>query len=122
MHTIVFGISSNAEDRETKIHDAIEEIKALIPDLKTSDAYSSPCYNDSGPEYLAVVAKGDTEISADRLEVFVKAFEWNLGRDRDAESNGIVIIDIDIVVYDDEILKTVDYESTGFAQALASIS
>ena len=122
MHTIVFGISSNAEDRETKIHDAIEEIKALIPDLKTSDAYSSPCYNNLGPEYLTVVAKGDTEISADRLEVFVKAFEWNLGRDRDAESNGIVIIDIDIVVYDDEILKTVDYESTGFAQALASIS
>lgn len=122
MHTIVFGISSNAEDRETKIHDAIEEIKALIPDLKTSDAYSSACYNNLGPEYLAVVAKGDTEISADRLEVFVKAFEWNLGRDRDAESNGIVIIDIDIVVYDDEILKTVDYESTGFAQALASIS
>ena len=120
MHTIVFGISSNAEDRETKIHDAIEEIKALIPDLKTSEAYSSPCYNNAGPDYLAVVAKGDTEIPADRLEVFVKAFEWNLGRDRDAESNGIVNIDIDIVVCDDKILKPVDYESQGFAHALSS--
>ena len=121
MHNVVFGISSNADDREIQIHNAAEEIKAFIPGLIVSDAYSSPCYNNAGPDYLATVAVGTTEFPVDRLEVFIKAFEWNLGRDRSSENNGIVSIDIDIVVFDGEILKPIDYNSEGFRQALDSI-
>ncbi len=122
MHTIIFGISSNDTDRQVKVHDAVEELRTLFPNLQTSESYFSPCYNNAGPEYLALVARGESELPLERLEVFVKAFEWNLGRDRSTESNGVVAIDIDIVCYDNEILKTCDYENPGFKQALNSLT
>ncbi len=123
MHDIIFGISSNADDRETKISEAIEEVTALIPDLKVSQSFTASSYNNIGPEYMSVVAIGQCDIDLKRLHTFVKAFEWQLGRDNNTEpQTGIITIDIDIVTFDGDILKPNDYNQPAFQNALTSLS
>ncbi len=121
MSEIIFSISSNSTDRQKKIHDGIEELRTLIPNLKYSEPFTSDCFDGNGLEYLTVAAKGETSFGIDRIEVFIKAFEWNIGRDRDNEKDGVVNIDIDIVACDGKILKPRDYKAPGFQKALKTI-
>lgn len=121
MPKVIFSISSNDTDREAKVHDAVEELRSLFPELKTSDAFTSADYTGQGPEYLAVAASAETEFPLDRLKIFVKAFEWNVGRDPEAAPSPIVPIDIDIVSYGDQILKPHDLDQSAFREAIASL-
>lgn len=121
MPKVIFSISSNDTDREAKVHDAVEELRPLFPELRTSEAFAGPDYTGQGPEYLTVAASAETDFSLDRLKVFVKAFEWNVGREPEADTSAIVTIDIDIVSYGDQILKTRDLEQPAFREAIASL-
>jgi len=118
MARVIFSIGSNAEDRQIKVSEAVDELHSLVGDLRVSECFESPSYNGMGPDYVNVVAVGHSELPCDRLDVFCKAFEWQLGRDRDTECDGIVAVDIDIVVYDEKILKPLDYKQPEFISAM----
>lgn len=121
MNHVIFSISSNTPDREQKIHEAIEEMKALFPDIKTSAAYTSAAFNGRDPEYMTVAATADTDLPFDRLTTFTKAMEWQIGRSADDSKIGLITIDIDIIVYDGTVIKQRDLAHEPFAEALNSI-
>ncbi len=119
---VVFGIGSNTNDRESKIRDAIEELRTLLPDMQVSYTFNTASYNGIGSEYMNVVALATTKLQQERLHTFVKAFEWQIGRDQNHESEGLVDIDIDIVCYNGEVIKPQDYNQPEFQQALSSLT
>lgn len=121
MNHVIFSISSNTPDREQKIHEAIEEMKALFPDIKTSAAYTSAAFNGRDPEYMTVAATADTDLPIDRLTTFTKAMEWQIGRSADDSKIGLITIDIDIIVYEGTVIKQRDLAHEPFAEALNSI-
>lgn len=121
MNHVIFSFSSNTTDREQKIHEAVEEIKALFPNIKISKAYSSAAFNGRDPEYMTVAATADTDLTLDQLTTFTKAMEWQIGRSIEDSKTGLIAIDIDIIVYNRIVLKPRDLAQGPFTQALNSI-
>lgn len=121
MNRILISISSNTPDREQKIHEAIEEMRALLPDIQTAPPYTSPSFSGRGPEYMTVAAIAHTDLPIDRLHTFTKAFEWQIGRSPQDSETGEIPVDIDIVGFNDTILKPRDMAHAPFAEAIAAL-
>lgn len=142
---VILLLGSNSEDASTILADALEELQFLFPEgLKTSEPFTGEDITKCGPPYTNIICVGQTTLPYNRLNVFIKATEWRLGRETaqmtdsypaadeqkseivansqaNQTSNKIIKIDIDIYYYGDSLLKPALTQIPGFSQALQSI-
>lgn len=98
---------------------------------KINKAYSSLCdvgqivchssVYGSASGYLNQVIVSHTSLDYDELLSFTKQLELNLGRRPQHKAQGIVPIDIDIVIYDEEVMRPLDYDSAYFNRGLEEL-
>jgi len=105
--TVVYlGLGSNLGDREEQLNRAIELLAAKLDLEMTSSTYETePVGYVEQPRFLNLVCRGYTELTPGQLLRLAKDIESEMGRVpsfRDASRP----IDIDILFYDDEIIKT----------------
>jgi len=107
VHVVFLGLGSNLGDRKVNLEAALEELKRNgISVLKTSSFMETdPVGGPKQPKFLNAVAKVQTSLSAEALLQTALAIEQKLGRVR-CEKNGPRTIDIDILLYDNAVIKT----------------
>jgi 2-amino-4-hydroxy-6-hydroxymethyldihydropteridine diphosphokinase len=107
MHTAYIGIGSNLGERETTIRDALE-LLAADPELEV-EAVSSIRETDpvgvvDQPRFLNAAIRLATDLAPRPLLERLLAVEQQLGRVRTGERYGPRTIDLDLLLYGDEIV------------------
>jgi 2-amino-4-hydroxy-6-hydroxymethyldihydropteridine diphosphokinase len=104
-HTIYLGLGTNMGDRLANLASARSALALNIDILDVSPIYETvPWGYQAQPDFLNQVLKGVTDLEPIALLTFLKSIEQGLGR-LPTFRNGPRPIDIDILFFDDLILK-----------------
>ena len=110
MHTCLLCLGSNIE-APTRLSAARSALLSHFPHIRFSEemvteaigsGFLSPFHNQ--------VASLETSLSAEQVRVILKNIEQGQGRLPEDKTQGIVKLDIDLLVYDDGVLKPKDLE------------
>ena len=104
---LVLGLGSNLGNRYSYLMQAIEELELEIGTTATcASFYETPPWGDHNQaKYINTVIAFDTQKSIDECFTISQAVEQRMGRKRERKW-GPRNIDIDILFYDDLIVKT----------------
>ena len=105
---VYIGLGSNLKGPKEQIEKALRVLSETkdITLLSVSSFYQSrPLMDMSGPNYLNVVCKIETELSASDLLDFCQEIEENQHRVREIKW-GSRTIDLDILLYGDQVFTT----------------
>lgn len=108
MVDVYIGLGSNIGDRENNLHSAVELIKEKCEVLKQSSLYETePVGYDNQDWFLNSVMKVKTLLAPKELLDFLQSIEQIGGRVKTFK-NGPRVIDLDILFYDNQIIKEDD--------------
>ena len=104
---VYIGLGANLGDREATIRAAVERLDALagvrvrrVSTLRET----APWGREDQPAFLNGVVELDVELAPGELLRRLLAIERDLGRERDGERWGPRTIDLDVLVFGDEIV------------------
>jgi 2-amino-4-hydroxy-6-hydroxymethyldihydropteridine diphosphokinase len=116
MNTVIIGIGSNISPEEN-IQRAVEELEKSLRLIKmTGWVKTTPVGLKEQPDFLNGAVKAETLLEMDSLRSFLKQMEDRLGRDRTLPKSGPRTIDLDIVVWNGEIVDP-DYYTRDFLRS-----
>lgn len=118
----VISIGSNVDDRETKIEDAVSLISAVGNISSKTKSLESPDFNNLGKPYVNILIKGSSPISLSEFTTVIKFIEQQLGRTENSKSSGIMPVDIDLVIWDNEIIDAAEYQRPHFQKLLRALA
>lgn len=120
MHTAIIGIGSNINAKEN-IQLAMELLSdiCVIQDLSPLQT-TKPIGITDQDDFSNGAVSVSTQYEAETLRIQLKAIEDKLGRDRTRPKFGPREIDLDIIVFDNEIIDD-DYHSRDFVKSLVDI-
>lgn len=119
MNEVIIGIGSNI-DAETNISKMLEILKGYVEIVKVSSFIKTkPIGVENQPEFTNGAVKIITNLSQHELNDLLKEIEDKMGRDRTAPKFGPRNIDLDIVVWNGEIVDK-DYYTRDFLQKSVS--
>lgn len=106
MNNVFLLLGSNLGDRQLLLQTAIAKIGEKVgASLKKSALYETQSWGKTGqPDYLNQVVFLKTELSANNVLNEILGIEADMGRER-YEKWGSRLIDIDILFYNNEIIK-----------------
>ncbi|MFH1227350.1 MAG: 2-amino-4-hydroxy-6-hydroxymethyldihydropteridine diphosphokinase [Planctomycetota bacterium] len=103
------GLGSNLGDKKNNLRQAIRRISGIngIRVLKTSRfCRTAPEGFVGQPCFLNAVASINTNLAPDRLLAALKLIEKIMGREKQVRRWGPRVIDLDILLYGDAVIKT----------------
>jgi 2-amino-4-hydroxy-6-hydroxymethyldihydropteridine diphosphokinase len=107
MQRVYVGLGSNLGDPRAQVERALHAL-AQLPQtrlLRHSRLYrSAPWGRADQPEFVNAAAELDTELTPRALLQALLAIERSAGRERDATRWGPRVLDLDILVYGDEVI------------------
>lgn len=104
-HTVYLGLGSNLGDRWANLRAAIDALPPEVTQLHASKVYETPPWGyEQQPAFLNQVVSGETALEPQELLHFVKSIERRMGR-RKTRRYGPRVIDIDILFYDDRVVR-----------------
>jgi 2-amino-4-hydroxy-6-hydroxymethyldihydropteridine diphosphokinase len=105
---IYLGLGTNIGDRAKNLNDALESLEGhpKISIKRASNFYETPPWGDTNqPSFLNAAVEVKTSLKPHELLAALKGIESELGRGK-SRRWGPRIIDIDILLYDDQIIDT----------------
>ncbi|MCG9785776.1 2-amino-4-hydroxy-6-hydroxymethyldihydropteridine diphosphokinase [Vibrio barjaei] len=102
MITAFIGVGSNVE-REKHIRAACHELSLIASNLKMSPVYTCESFGFSGNDFYNMVVCLETSLSLVELSAALKEIEVKWGRDIDAAKFQNRTIDLDILLFGNEI-------------------
>lgn len=107
---IYLGLGTNLGDRAGNLRQALARLKQSIRITAVSSIYETePWGVREQPRFLNMAVGGETALTPDELLQTVKAIEREMGR-TDGVRYGPRVIDIDILLYDDLIVRQTGLE------------
>jgi 2-amino-4-hydroxy-6-hydroxymethyldihydropteridine diphosphokinase len=106
-HQVYIGIGSNVGNRRENFFEALARV-AKLPDtriLKESSLYESEPLGDSKDWYVNGAIEIETKFKPDILLTKFKNIERAMGRKKVKKRWGARIIDLDILLYDSQVIK-----------------
>ena len=111
----IIGIGSNI-DAEVNISDMLDLLSSAMKIVKVSKLIKTkPIGIKNQPDFTNGAVKVETILELNNLKVFLKGIEDKLGRDRNAPKFGPRTIDLDLVVWNGEIVHQ-EYFSREFVR------
>ncbi len=102
---VFLGLSTNIGSKEENLKTALSEIEEFSKVEKISSFYKTPPYGyRDQDDFLNMATEISTELTAIELIVKLQEVEHKMGRVREIK-NGPRVIDIDILLYNNEIIK-----------------
>lgn len=117
MHISYLGIGSNTTDALSMIERAYNELEAKGCRIEAS----SGIYMVNAP-YCNLVVRAESSCTYDGLKNLTKQIEISMGRTPQMKLLGIVPIDIDVVIFDGEVMRRRDYDAEYFAKGYRQIA
>ena len=111
------SLGSNV-DPERNLRSAIAALRERFGDLSLSPIYRTAAIGFDGPDFLNAAAIIESDLDPQALNDWLHALEDAHGRDRSGPRFGDRPLDIDIVFYDDRILRGPDNPGSGPGQVL----
>lgn len=103
--TIYLSLGSNMGDREENLDKALDFLTQRMKTGKVSSIYDTdPVGNTNQPRFLNMVCQAFTRMAPDGLLALAKGIESKMGRS--SQSGEPRPIDIDILLYGEEVLET----------------
>lgn len=110
MARVVLGLGTNLGDREALLTAALAGISGVVDIRRVSSVYrSEPVGYRDQPDFWNIVVAGETSLPPETLLAGMGEIERRLGR-RPTFRNAPRLIDIDLLLYDDRVLKDPDIE------------
>ena len=104
--TVYLGLGSNMGNRQANLDRALEILSQRVRLGQVSSIYDTePMGNTNQPRFLNLACQVSTGLEPAELLALAKAIEQKLGR-APGTSNGPRPIDIDILFYGDQVVKT----------------
>ncbi len=114
----ILTLGSNCPEREQMMAAATEWVDETFGPAVSSGIYSTRALNGHSPDYLNMVVRVSTLLSAEEVAALGKEFEKKCGRSCESKLRGVVEMDVDLVQYGKIILRpeefTRSYFMTGF--------
>ncbi|HEX7112348.1 MAG TPA: 2-amino-4-hydroxy-6-hydroxymethyldihydropteridine diphosphokinase [Mizugakiibacter sp.] len=98
------SLGSNLEPAR-HLRAALDELAARFGALTVSPVYRTPAVGFDGPDFLNLAVGLDTELEPTALDAWLHALEDRHGRRRDVPRYASRTLDVDIVLYDDVVLR-----------------
>jgi 2-amino-4-hydroxy-6-hydroxymethyldihydropteridine diphosphokinase len=98
------SLGSN-QDAEAHLARALAELRERFGAVVASPLYRTPAVGFDGPDFLNGAAIVDTDLAPEALDAWLHALEDAHGRRRDVPRFSSRPLDIDIVFYDDRVLR-----------------
>ncbi|MDE6757387.1 MAG: 2-amino-4-hydroxy-6-hydroxymethyldihydropteridine diphosphokinase [Muribaculaceae bacterium] len=108
-NNVIIMLGSNTGDRKAYLDKASEALRRYVDITALSDDLDNPDFTGKGPDYLNRLLTGTTTHGLSSLKETLRQIETDLGRDRANPQS--VAVDIDIVVYGDDVVKPSEYTS-----------
>lgn len=106
MTTTYLALGANLGDREANIAEALERLGQHVRLTRVSSLIETEPWGYSDqPRFLNGACAGETDLSPSELLVFIKSIEREMGR-RPTFRNGPRPIDIDVLLYGDDVLDS----------------
>lgn len=109
MNTLTLSIGSNSKDREWQMKYGIEWLKHIFSDAKVSSVYNSVAVNGRDSDYLNAVMTASTKLDLDDTIALMKQYEAVCGRTPVSKLQGVIPIDIDIVLWNNDVIRPNDF-------------
>jgi 2-amino-4-hydroxy-6-hydroxymethyldihydropteridine diphosphokinase len=104
MHTIYLLIGSNIQP-QTNIAAALQMLREKNPIVECSGIWQTTAYGSEGPDFLNIVVKIESDLERDAIkEQIIRPIETQLKRKRTANKNAPRTIDVDIIIYDEQVM------------------
>lgn len=117
----LLSIGSNCPSAAAMMARAEEWLRANFTNVTTSGVYSTKALNASAPDYLNLVARGDSDMTPDAAIAAGKAFEAECGRSAASKLRGCVEMDIDIIAAGSQVLRPQEYTRQYFLKGLEKL-
>lgn len=114
MNKVALSIGSNSEDSANQMNMCIAWLSTLLKDVVTSCVYETPALNGKDKNYLNAVVVGYTESDYDSMRDMAKRYEYEKGRTPESKYQGCIPIDVDVVMWNDDILRAGDFSQSYF--------
>lgn len=121
-NAVVLSIGSNSADREAQMTNCIAWLRGIATLTKLSSVYNSLASNGKDPDYLNAVAEIATALTHPELNKLLKDYERQCGRTTQSKALGSIPIDIDIVMWNGEVLRQKDFAQYYFAKGWNEIN
>lgn len=113
-YRILVSLGSNLSKGEICVKNALEWMQRKFGQIVCSGIYCTAPLKGTGEPYFNAVAEFATSLPLQTLNEEFKKYEKECGRDNNAREKGIVPIDIDIVLFNDEIIRPTDFRQEYF--------
>ena len=114
MNQLVLSIGSNSRDREWQIRHCIEWLRHTLSNVRLSTIYNSVAVNNRDADYLNAVMIAKTKKNFDDISALMRQYEMVCGRTPASKLQGEIPIDIDIVLWNDDVLRQRDFAQQYF--------
>jgi 2-amino-4-hydroxy-6-hydroxymethyldihydropteridine diphosphokinase len=115
MNTVVISIGSNAGDRRQSMERAIEFLQDLLSNTCVSSIYeTAPEGGVADNYYLNAVIAGETDMDMSQVIKQLKRREVLDGRTLAVKLQGIVPIDLDLVIWNGEVVREKEFSCKYF--------
>jgi 2-amino-4-hydroxy-6-hydroxymethyldihydropteridine diphosphokinase len=120
-HMVYLGLGSNIQP-ETYLPRAIDCLKKMLKVVQVSSIWQTRAVGSEGPDFLNAVIGISTELKPEELkEQVAQKIEDELGRVRTEDKYAPRTIDIDLLVYDTQIIDEEIWEYAHLAVPLAEL-
>ncbi len=98
------SLGSNLEP-EQHLAEALGQLRQRFGSLRISPVYRCAAVGFDGPAFLNLAVGLDSDLEAIELDAWLHALENRLGRRRDVPRYSSRTIDIDLLLFDDQVLR-----------------
>ena len=120
-HQVIVSLGSNI-DPENNLRQALQALRTQLRVLAVSSVWETKPVTGHGPNYLNAAASIGTQLDAGELkETILRRIEDKLGRIRGADNHAPRTIDLDIVLFDDDVIDPHLFDYAHLAVPVAEI-
>lgn len=117
----VLCLGSNVADREQMIGRAITQLEGLCRIIASSTIYEAPDDSGLGGPYLNVVMSVVPDLPYEDFRLRLKEMECDFGRNEQSKSIGCMPLDVDIIIWDGEIVDRYQYSREYFQKGFREL-
>ncbi len=121
MNTLIISLGTNSSDREWQMSHAIKHLKQMFKKTVVSEIYEVPAHNGVDAPYLNAVMIASTANTLDEVNAALKQWEVVCGRTPASKLKGDIPIDLDVVVWNDKVIRPVDYSRSYVSQGMSQL-
>lgn len=111
-NSVVLSIGSNCG--YDNVETGLVWLSETLSDFRASSLYETPAVNGGMRRYINAVVFGSTSETLSNLNLLLKEYERSAGRDEDCRRVGEVPVDIDIVIFNGEVVREWDFRQNYF--------